>query len=139
MPVPFLPTTLAGVSGDAMVPLVTVASPFEAKVLMARLGSDGVLCQLRGGVDSVYPIGDTTVLVAARDLETARQLLVPVDPDPPSDHYPDVIHLTTDDQDGEAVGSRGAWTARTWWRVAAVAAVVAMLVAATRSLVGIAT
>lgn len=113
-----------------MVPLVTVSSPFEAKVLMARLGSDGVLCQLRGGVDSVYPIGDTTVLVAARDLDTARQLLLPADAEPAGDHE------LPQDAGGQPERS---WTARAWWRIAAVAAVVAMLVAATRSLVGIAT
>jgi hypothetical protein len=62
--------------GMRMVPLVTTRSGFEARVLAARLGAEGIVWQLRGGsVDSVYPVGDVDVLVAADDLERARELL----------------------------------------------------------------
>src|SRR5215831_16158140 len=50
-----------GVASDAvdrlhMVPLACELSPFEARVLAARLGAEGVVWELRGG-SSVYPVG----------------------------------------------------------------------------------
>jgi hypothetical protein len=59
-----------------MVPLVMAPSSFEAKVLAARLGAEGILWELRGGVDSLYPVGDISVLVDEADLERARDLLL---------------------------------------------------------------
>ena len=59
-----------------MVPLVTVGSAFQAKVLAARLGSEGIVTELRGGVDGPYPFGDVHVQVDAEDLDLARQLLL---------------------------------------------------------------
>lgn len=58
-----------------MVRLVTVADGFEAKLLAARLGADGLVCQLRGGVDGPYPMGPVDVLVEADRLSEARELL----------------------------------------------------------------
>ena len=59
-----------------MVPLATTRSAFEAQVLAARLGAEGILWQLRGGTaDSVYPVGSVDVLVAEDDLDEARELL----------------------------------------------------------------
>jgi hypothetical protein len=59
-----------------MVPLATTRSAFEAQILAARLGSEGILWQLRGGTaDSMYPVGTVDVLVAQDDLEKARELL----------------------------------------------------------------
>jgi len=58
-----------------LVPLVRLSSPFEAKVLAARLGSEGFMVQLRGSIDSVYPVGDVVVLVAADELADAQALL----------------------------------------------------------------
>ena len=59
-----------------MVPLATTRSAFEARVLAARLGAEGILWQLRGGTaDSMYPVGSVDVLVAEDDLEKARELL----------------------------------------------------------------
>ena len=58
-----------------MVRLVTVGDGFEAKLLAARLGSEGVVWQLRGGVDGPYPMGPVDVLVEAERLEEARELL----------------------------------------------------------------
>lgn len=60
-----------------MVPLADAASPFEAKVLAARLGAEGIVWQLRGHVDSVYPVGGgVEVLVAEPDLDRAREVLL---------------------------------------------------------------
>jgi hypothetical protein len=59
-----------------MVHLVTVPGAFQARVIAARLGSDGVLAQLRGAVDGPYPVGSVGVYVREDDLELARQLLL---------------------------------------------------------------
>jgi hypothetical protein len=53
-----------------------VTDPFHARVLAARLGSEGIVTQLRGGIDNPYPMGDVEVLVAEADLELARDLLL---------------------------------------------------------------
>jgi hypothetical protein len=59
-----------------MVPLTTVGSTFEGNVLMARLGAEGILTQLRG-TDGVYPLpGLVQVLVAVDQVEEARELLL---------------------------------------------------------------
>lgn len=62
-----------------MVKLITVDDVFEAKVLHARLGADGVLCELRGGVDGPYPIGLVHVYVPEEELELAQALIAPVE------------------------------------------------------------
>jgi hypothetical protein len=66
-----------------MVPVALAASGFEAKVLAARLGADGVVWELRGDVDSVYPVGGIEVLVRSEEVDHARDLLaaapLPVD------------------------------------------------------------
>ncbi len=60
-----------------MVPFTTTRDPFEARVMAARLGANGVLCQLRGdGLDPSYPLGNVDVLVAEDDLSVARELLL---------------------------------------------------------------
>ena len=59
-----------------MVHLVTVRSTFEARVVAARLGAEGVVTQLRGAVDGPYPFGDVMVEVREDDLDTARELLL---------------------------------------------------------------
>lgn len=59
-----------------MVKLTTVSTGFEAKLIAARLGSDGVVWQLRGNVDGVYPMGPVDILVSAEDLATAREILL---------------------------------------------------------------
>jgi hypothetical protein len=59
-----------------MVPLASTRSPFEAQVLAARLGADGIVWQLRGGgADSMYPVGAIDILVSEEDLDRARELL----------------------------------------------------------------
>lgn len=59
-----------------MVHLTTATGAFEARVLMARLGADGIVCQLRGAVDGPLAFGSVDVLVEADDLPTARELLL---------------------------------------------------------------
>lgn len=60
-----------------MVPLARVPDVFGARVMAARLGSEGIVTQLRGGgVDGPYPVGDVQVLVSVTDLETAQELLL---------------------------------------------------------------
>jgi hypothetical protein len=60
-----------------MVPLTITSSAFEAQVLCARLGADGILTEMRGEMQSPYPLpGLVTVLVAADQADDARQLLL---------------------------------------------------------------
>jgi len=60
-----------------MVHLTTVGSMFEARVLSARLGADGILTQVHGGRDGPYPLpGPVEVLVEADQADEARQLLL---------------------------------------------------------------
>jgi hypothetical protein len=58
-----------------MVPLADLGSQFEAQVLGARLGAEGIVWQLRGAC-SVYPFGSVELLVDAGDLDAARELLL---------------------------------------------------------------
>lgn len=58
-----------------MVKLTTLGSAFEAKVLAARLGTEGLVCELRGGVDGPYPFGLVHIYVEEPMLEMARTLL----------------------------------------------------------------
>jgi hypothetical protein len=59
-----------------MVPVVRVRDAFHARVIAARLGSEGIVTQLRGGIDSPYPMGAVDVLVGEDDLEVAKELLL---------------------------------------------------------------
>ncbi|MGH9029538.1 MAG: hypothetical protein ACRDV4_07980 [Acidimicrobiales bacterium] len=60
-----------------MVPFTTVSSTFEGRVLMARLGAEGILTQLRGAHDGPYPLpGPVDVLVDSDQVEEARELLL---------------------------------------------------------------
>jgi hypothetical protein len=60
-----------------MVPLTTVGSSFEARVVMARLGADGILTQSRGGGDATYPLpGPVQVFVVMDQADEARELLM---------------------------------------------------------------
>jgi hypothetical protein len=69
--------SIPGVATPVMVPLTTVGSSFEARVVMARLGADGILTQSRGGGDGTYPLpGLVQVLVQADRADEARELLM---------------------------------------------------------------
>ena len=58
-----------------MVKVATARDGFEARILAARLGSDGIVWELRGNVGGPYPVGAVDVLVAPGDEEVARALL----------------------------------------------------------------
>ncbi|MGH9247490.1 MAG: putative signal transducing protein, partial [Acidimicrobiales bacterium] len=62
--------------GLHMVGLTTVGNGFHARVIAARLGSEGIVTQLRGSVDGPYPMGDVEVMVSAEDLAAAREILL---------------------------------------------------------------
>jgi hypothetical protein len=58
-----------------MVHLRTVHNDFHARVIAARLGSEGMLTQVRGG-SGIYPGGESSVFVAEPDLDAAVELLM---------------------------------------------------------------
>jgi hypothetical protein len=60
-----------------MVCVARVADAFTARVIAARLGSEGVLAQLRGGgIDGPYPMGEVQVLVSEDELSVAQEILL---------------------------------------------------------------
>ena len=59
-----------------MVRLKTASTPMEAKVLVARLGAEGIVWELRGSVDGPLALGPIEVLVDANELDSARELLL---------------------------------------------------------------
>jgi hypothetical protein len=58
-----------------MVRLTTCGDAFEARVLAARLGAEGIVWSLRGGHDGPLALGSVDVLVDADDYAAARDLL----------------------------------------------------------------
>ncbi|HXP32524.1 MAG TPA: hypothetical protein VN820_00845 [Acidimicrobiales bacterium] len=64
-------------ASPVMVHLTMVGSAFEARVVMARLGAEGILTQLSGTRDGPYPLpGPVEVLVMADQADEARELLL---------------------------------------------------------------
>jgi hypothetical protein len=59
-----------------MVRLATVGTSFHARVIAARLGAEGIVTDLRGNIDGVYPMGDVHVYVDCEDLVEAKELLM---------------------------------------------------------------
>jgi hypothetical protein len=59
-----------------MVHLRTVPNAFHAQVIAARLGADGIITQLKGGVDGIYPVGEVAIYVPEEEFESARELLL---------------------------------------------------------------
>jgi hypothetical protein len=59
-----------------MVRLATVTSSFHARVIAARLGAEGIVTDLRGNIDGLYPVGDVHVYVDEVDLDEAKELLM---------------------------------------------------------------
>jgi hypothetical protein len=62
--------------GLRMVHLRTVPDAWQAKVLAARLGSEGIVTHLQGGVAGPYPFGAVSVLVEAGQADLAADLLL---------------------------------------------------------------
>ncbi len=59
-----------------MVRLATVGTAFHARVIAARLGSEGIVTELRGNVEGLYPVGDVHVYVGEDDLTDSSELLL---------------------------------------------------------------
>jgi hypothetical protein len=108
-----------------MVPVATAGSSFEARVIAARLGADGIVWQFRGSLDGPLgplPGGVVTVLVVEDDYEAARELLLADEID-----SIETTHLPT--------AAAPVPTARRWWIVAGLAMVIVFTLARLGSLV----
>ena len=66
---------LAPMQQTRMVRLTTVGTSFHARVIAARLGSEGIVTDLRGNVDGFYPVGDVHVYVDQLELVEAQEIL----------------------------------------------------------------
>jgi hypothetical protein len=94
-----------------LAPVVQGLSDFEAKVVTARLGADGILWELRGIVDGMYPMGGIDVLVPIDELEVARLSLL--------DEAGEVWVEVEEPPELLALGE-GAAGSRRWWVTVAV-------------------
>ena len=74
-----------------MVRLATVGTSFHARVIAARLGAEGILTDLRGNVDGLYPVGDVHVYVDQEDLAEAREILMVDDIESAFDEPDDLV------------------------------------------------
>jgi hypothetical protein len=108
-----------------MVPLTTVANPVAARILVAHLGSEGIVWELRGNVDGPYPVGPVEVLVAEDDLALARELLVTPEDDDLAEAYDGAAGPAAADTPSAYAGHR---SARARWVVLAAALLAAALV-----------
>ena len=102
-----------------MVTLLRVRDAFHARVVVARLGSEGIVAQLRGA-DGPYPMGVVEVLVLADELEAAQALLLA---DEVESAFADVDADADDDDDDDGVGRRSSLPR---WAVACVVALVVL-------------
>jgi hypothetical protein len=102
-----------------MAPVALGLSDFEAKVVTAQLGADGILWELRGVVDSMYPLGGIDVLVPLDELAAAEASLrgdeVPARSAAP---VPDSVQA---DAHGDDLPRRSR-SSRRWWATAALIA-----------------
>jgi len=67
---------LVSMQQTRMVRLATVGTSFHARVIAARLGSEGIVTDLRGNVDGFYPVGVVHVFVDREDLAEAQEILL---------------------------------------------------------------
>ncbi len=74
-----------------MVRLTTVGSSFHARVIAARLGTEGIVTDLRGNIDGVYPVGDVHVYVDQEDLAEAQEILMVDDIESAFDEPDDLV------------------------------------------------
>jgi Putative prokaryotic signal transducing protein len=91
-----------------MVKLMTADDAFGAKVVAAKLGVEGIVWQLKGGVDGPYPFGPVHVFVTAEDLEAAKAVLAAAEPldddDDPDDAEPVGLRSRRSDRRALLVG-----------------------------------
>ena len=78
-----------------MVRLTTVGTSFHARVIAARLGSEGIVTDLRGNVDGLYPVGAVYVYVDQDDLLQAQEILMVDDVESAFDDRDEVLELGT--------------------------------------------
>jgi hypothetical protein len=97
-----------------MVRLATVNSSFHARVIAARVGAEGILCELRGNLDGPYPMGNVHVYVSEEDLPSASELLMA-----------DEVESAFDDEDDDDHG--GGSPVELWLILATVVALAAVL------------
>jgi hypothetical protein len=62
--------------GVKLVHLRTVPDPWQARVLAARLGAEGIMTHLQGNLSGPYPFGAVSVLVVEGQAEAAAELLL---------------------------------------------------------------
>jgi hypothetical protein len=85
-----------------MVRLATVRGSFHARVIAARLGAEGIVTELRGNVDGIYPIGDAHVFVGEEDMSAARELLL-------ADEIESAFDAAADEDDGDGPALWPGW------------------------------
>jgi len=113
-----------------MVHLLSVHDSFHARVIAARLGSDGILTELRGDLDGPYPVaGEVRVYVTAGDLGVARELLL-------ADEVEACFESPDDDADRAGPGppAGGPWAGSRLRWLAALAAVLVLAMWLSRGL-----
>jgi hypothetical protein len=59
-----------------MVHVRTVTGNFQARVIAARLGAEGIVTELRGQADAFNPFAAVSVWVSEADADTAAELLL---------------------------------------------------------------
>lgn len=64
------------VSELRMVRLMTAANAMEARIIAARLGSEGIVWDFRGSVDGPLALGPVDVLVDEEGFEAAKEMLL---------------------------------------------------------------
>ncbi|MDA8392096.1 MAG: hypothetical protein M0Z87_04690 [Actinomycetota bacterium] len=61
--------------------LTTVGDAFHGQVLMARLGAEGIVTEMKGAVGTTYPVrGEVELWVEAGNWDTAREIIRDDDP-----------------------------------------------------------
>jgi Putative prokaryotic signal transducing protein len=103
--------------GLRMVHLRTVPDAWHAKVLAARLGSEGIVTQLQGNHAGPYPFGAVAVLVEEEQAELAAELLLADEVEaafagtaqnaPPFDHMLADSHGAPADEGDDPLGQLG--------------------------------
>ena len=78
-----------------MVRLMTAANAMEARIIAARLGSEGIVWDFRGSVDGPLALGPVEVLVDADGFETAKELLMVDDLESSFATEPQIVRETT--------------------------------------------
>ncbi|MDQ2825913.1 MAG: hypothetical protein M3Y04_02915 [Actinomycetota bacterium] len=71
-----------------------MSTSFHARVIAARLGTEGIVTDLRGNIDGLYPVGDTHVYVGEDDLPEAQEILMVDDVESAFDAAEDPVDFT---------------------------------------------